>query len=291
LDFEKAFDKIEHEVIIQIMRHKGFSNKWVDWINGILKSGTSSALLNGIPRKVFHCRRGVRQGDPLSPLIFVLAADLLQTIINKAKEARVLRLPIDVGYTTNFPIIQYADDTLLIMEACPQQLFVLKEILNTFAYSTGLKVNYSKSSIYPINISNERLSHLAATFNCQAENMSFIYLGLPLSLNKPTVQDCMPLVNRMERKLINTSNFLTQGGKLQMVNSVLSSLATFYMCSIKVPLTILHQVDKYRRHCLWRGDDINGRKPPLATWKMVTKSKLKGGLSIINLCCKMKSFS
>jgi hypothetical protein len=291
LDFEKAFDKIEHEVIIQIMRHKGFSNKWVDWINGILKSGTSSALLNGIPRKVFHCRRGVRQGDPLSPLIFVLAADLLQTIINKAKEARVLRLPIDVGYTTNFPIIQYADDTLLIMEACPQQLFVLKEILNTFAYSTGLKVNYSKSSIYPINILNERLSHLAATFNCQAENMSFTYLGLPLSLNKPTVQDCMPLVHRMERKLINTSNFLTQGGKLQMVNSVLSSLATFYMCSIKVPLTILHQVDKYRRHCLWRGDDINGRKPPLATWKMVTKSKLKGGLSIINLCCKMKSFS
>jgi retron-type reverse transcriptase len=97
LDFEKAFDKIEHEIIIQIMRHKSFPNKWVDWINGILKSGTSSVLLNGTPEKDFHYRRGVRHGDPLSPLIFVLAADLLQSIINKAKKAEILRLPIDVG--------------------------------------------------------------------------------------------------------------------------------------------------------------------------------------------------
>jgi hypothetical protein len=64
----------------------------------------------------------VRQGDPLSPLLFVLAADLLQSLVNRAKDMGLLRVPIDVGYTLDFPIIQYADDTLLIMEACPQQL-------------------------------------------------------------------------------------------------------------------------------------------------------------------------
>jgi hypothetical protein len=63
----------------------------------------------------------------------------------------------------------------------------------------------------------------------------------------------MPLVTRIERRLVNTSNFLTQGGKLQLVNSVLSSIATFYMCSIKVPIEILNQIDKYRRHYLWNG--------------------------------------
>jgi hypothetical protein len=61
LDFEKAFDKIEHEVIIQILRHKGFPEKWIEWIQGILTSVTSSILLNGTLEKVFHCRRGVRQ--------------------------------------------------------------------------------------------------------------------------------------------------------------------------------------------------------------------------------------
>jgi hypothetical protein len=60
LDFQKAFEKIEHEVIIRILRHKGFLAKWLHWIFGILRSGTLATLLNGTPGKVFHCRRGVR---------------------------------------------------------------------------------------------------------------------------------------------------------------------------------------------------------------------------------------
>jgi hypothetical protein len=69
---------------VDILKHKGFGQRWVKWIEDILGSGTSSVLLNDVPGKTFHCRRGVRQGDPLSPLLFVLAADLLQTVINNA---------------------------------------------------------------------------------------------------------------------------------------------------------------------------------------------------------------
>jgi retron-type reverse transcriptase len=120
LEFEKAFDKVEHKAILQVMKQKGFPERWMQWIQGILNSGTSSVLLNGTPGKVFHYRRGVRQGDPLSLLLFILVVDLLQSILNKAKDNGILRLPLHVGYTTDFPIIQYVDDTLLIMKACPQ---------------------------------------------------------------------------------------------------------------------------------------------------------------------------
>jgi hypothetical protein len=77
LDFEKAFDKIEHELITLMMRQKGLPERWIDWISSILSSGTLVVLLNSVPSKVFHCQRGIRHGDPLSPLPFVVAADLL----------------------------------------------------------------------------------------------------------------------------------------------------------------------------------------------------------------------
>jgi len=94
LDFEKAFDKIEHQVILEVMKYKGFPTSWIKWTEAVLKSGNSSVLLNGLPSKPFSYRRGVRQGDPLSPLLFVLAADLLQTIVNKAWQIGLLKHPL-----------------------------------------------------------------------------------------------------------------------------------------------------------------------------------------------------
>lgn len=94
LDFEKSFDTIEHEVILKVMTTMGFPTKWNDWMKAIFSSASTAVLLNVVPGKFFRCKRGVRQGDPLSPLLFALGVDLLQSIINKAHQRGVLNLPI-----------------------------------------------------------------------------------------------------------------------------------------------------------------------------------------------------
>jgi hypothetical protein len=139
--------------MLQIMRHKGFPNKWLEWMQSIFQSGTSSVLLNGVPRQVFHCKRGVRHGDPLSPLLFVLAAYFLQIILNSARLGNQVSLPVPLSGDRDFPILQYADDTLIFMNGGLNELNNLKDVLSNFAISAGLRVNYDKSMMIPINIS------------------------------------------------------------------------------------------------------------------------------------------
>lgn len=156
-----------------------------------------------------HYKRGVRQGDPLSPLLFVLAPDLLQSILNKAKDNGLLNHPIPLNSSTDFPVIQYADDTLIILEGDARQLFFLKLVLHSFSISTGLKVKYSKSIMVPINLFDEKFNHLANTFGCFKGSFPFTYFGLPLGLTKPKIEDFLPLVNKCERRLACSSSFLS----------------------------------------------------------------------------------
>jgi hypothetical protein len=88
---------------------------------------------------------------------------------------------------------------------------------------------------------------------------------------------------RIEKRLSCFSNFLSQAGRLELVNSVFSTLPTFFMCTLKIPKTIIKQIDIFRKHCLWRGNDISSRKPPLIAWALVTRRKVNGGLEVLRL--------
>lgn len=189
----------------------------------------------------------MRQGGPLSPLLFVLAADLLQSIMNKAYNQGLFKLPLPNRDIHHFPVIQYDDDTLLFMQADARQLFCLKALLQSFADSTGLRVNYHKSCLVPINVESDKVTHLARLFGCTVGTLPFTYLGLPLGTTKPLVRDFAPLVCRVERGLAASSSLLSYSGRLQLVNSVLSSLPTYFMCTIKLPKTVIEAIDKIRK--------------------------------------------
>lgn len=135
----------------------------------------------------------------------------------------------------------------------------------------------------PINISEEKLDLLGRTFGCSKGSLPFTYLGLLVGTTKPKIKDFLPLINRCERRLGGISSMLIQARRVQITNVVLSSLPTYYMCTLELPKTVIKQIDKVRKNCLLRENNVNGGSQPKAAWKMVYNSKEQGGLGVINL--------
>lgn len=135
----------------------------------------------------------------------------------------------------------------------------------------------------PINVDAIRLQLLACTFGCATGSFPFSYLGLPLSLSRPSVEDFQPIVSRCEKRLVSTSIYLSQAGRLQLTNAVFTALPMFTMCTLLLHKTVVRQIDKYRKHCLWRGGDISDRRPSKAAWNWVCLPKDEGGLGVLRL--------
>jgi hypothetical protein len=150
IDFAKAFDSVSWEFLLELLQRLGFSARWRDWISLLLSSATSVVLLNGTEGKPVRHRRGLRQGDPLSPLLFILALDPLQRILQAATDAGILsRLPIrEAKLRTSL----YADDAVLFLNPIRAEVDSVLRILHAFGQATGLRINVDKSSVTPTDV-------------------------------------------------------------------------------------------------------------------------------------------
>ena len=142
------------------------------------------------------------------------------------------------------------DDTIIILPACPDQARMIKDILSDYVVSIGLKINFHKSTLIPINCDASCYNELSTIFGCKVGSMPFTYLALPLGTNKPSVQDLMPLVCTMERRMSSTLALMYYGTKLSLLNTMITSLAIFALRTLKLPPKILELLDKLRRKCL-----------------------------------------
>lgn len=148
IDFEKAFDTVNWNFLLSVMNQMCFPSRWILWIKGILTSTRSSILVNGCPTQEFNCERGMPQGDPLSPFLFIIAMEAFSNVMQRASNLGLIsgiQLP---NFGPNITHLLYADDAILIGAWSSSYISNISRILRGFYLASGLKVNLTKSSFF-----------------------------------------------------------------------------------------------------------------------------------------------
>nr|KAJ0196777.1 hypothetical protein LSAT_V11C700381330 [Lactuca sativa] len=280
VDFDKAFDSVNWEYLDSILGQMGFGNKWRMWIRGSLRSARASVIINGSPTKEFPITKGVRQGDPLSPYLFIIAMEGLNVALKTARDKEIFKGIKVPGSGPTISHLFYADDALFIGEWSRSNLKNLARILRCFHIASGLSVNFHKSRVLGIGSSTQELSSWESLLGCESGKLPFDYLGVPVGANMNLKKHWQPILKKFRTKLsIWKAKTLSFGGRLTLVKFVLGNLPTYYLSLFKALSGILEEMEKIRRIFLWGGCE-DKRKIHWVSWDKVLADKSEGGLGV-----------
>jgi hypothetical protein len=148
IDFEKVYDKVKWSFLQQTLCMKGFAPKWCRSIQSMVTGGSVGIKINDEIGPYFQTKRGLRQGDHMSLILFNIVVDMLALLINRAKADGQIRGVLPHLIDDGLSILQYADDTIIFIDHDLEQAKNLKLLLCAFEQLSGLKINFHKSEIF-----------------------------------------------------------------------------------------------------------------------------------------------
>jgi hypothetical protein len=262
----------------------GLGEKWRDWIRFCISTVSFSILVNGTPSGFFNSSCGLRQGDPLSPLLFVVVMEAL---------SRMLTAALDQGNLTGFSVgardsealvvnhLLFADDTLIFCGAQEEQIRHLRCIFLCFEAAFGLRINIGKSEIVHISVV-EDVEGLANLLGCRVASLPMTYLGLPLGASYKSTSIWNGVIEKMEGRLARWKRmYLSKGARLTLINSTLSNISTYYLSLFPIPVRVASRLDKIQKDFL-RGGIVDDAKFHLVNWNKICTPLHAGGLGVHN---------
>ena len=189
LDFEKAYDRVNWNFLREVLIRKGFDTGWVHRAMSLVSGGQTAIAINGEVGNFFRNGRGVRQGDPLSPLLFDYMADALAATLEAAKRAEHIARVVPHLITGGVLHLQYANDTIIMIQPDDLAIANLKYILLCFENMSGLQINFHKSEVMVVGTTYLESQRIANMLNCKLGAFPFTYLGIPISDRALTASD------------------------------------------------------------------------------------------------------
>lgn len=249
IDLYKAYDKLDWSFIKFALRFYHFPDPIIDLILACISSSTVSILWNGVISSPFKPNRGIRQGNPLTPYLFILCLNHLSLALDQTLHTKHLS-PIRLGRRPiGFNHVLFADDIFLFSQATLHDSRILFYIFAQFCQRSGQICNLSKSKIFfSRNATPEILHQIAVLTNMPIVTDLGKYQGLPLILNSTSNSMFQPLLDRIRDRIRAwQSKLLSQAGRITLIKAVLSPITFYAMQTTHIPKGVLDHMNKLIR--------------------------------------------
>jgi len=281
LDLEKAYDRLNWKFIENTLHDMRLPQSLVDVIMRCITTCSMRVLWNGEPTDCFNPSRGIRQGDPLSPHIFVACVERLSQLIEDMVHARQWR-PIRI--CQNGPSISrllFADDIVLFAEATESQARLIQGCLDRFCTASGQKISAAKSRVFfSPNTEDLEVGRICNVLGMEATTDLGKYLGVPTLHGRSTRAQFQYVLERIDNRLAGwKTSCLSLAGRTTLIQSTIEAIPSYTMQTIKLPRSLCDDIDRKIRRFLW-GGTASTRKIHLAHWNIITKPRDMGGLGI-----------
>jgi hypothetical protein len=294
VDLTKAYDMLDWCFVMKVLNEIKLPDSIINIIYHAVTSVRTNVKWNGDRANYFRPQRGIRQGDPISPYLFVLCMDKLSHLIMEEVDKGEWKTMRAGRHGPVISHLMFADDLLLFGQATVKQMECVMRTLNLFCSMSGQQVSMEKTSVlFSKNINRSTRQELLNISGFRETMQLGKYLGVPITGKAPKRSDFQYLIDQVSSKLTAwKAKHMSFAGRVTLAKSVIEAIPVYPMMNSTIPVGCLNEIQKIQRAFIW-GDDTYKRKIHAVRWEKVTQPKALGGLGLRNLqimnsACLMK---
>ena len=247
--FSKAYDSLDWSFLWNVLRRRGFPESWIRWVKQCVTTVSFAILINGRPQGGWiHPQHGIRQGCPLAPLLFILAAGALVVCTLQLSSRGHITGFQTPGIPGGIPLLQHADNTTFFIQGSWAAAHTISVMMDIFLDFSGLRLNRAKSSFIGFGLSAEEMAGCSRILLTPIGVLPIQYLGVPLADRRPRIRDWQPVMDKVETHLGGwRARLLSHGGRLVILKAVLSAIPTYLMSIFRMPMGVRRRLESVMR--------------------------------------------
>ena len=284
LDMSKAYNRLEWLFLCRVMRKMGFDEDWVDQIFRCISTTQLSFIINGKQRGSLSPSRGLRQGDPISPYLFLICTDAFSGLLSKAQKGGPIHGVKVCKRAPQVSHLFFADDSVLFVRATTSECERVIDIIRRYEEASGQRINSEKSEVvFSRNEGADLRQNLLTLLQMKEVDYHAKYLGLPTILSRSKKAVFAGIKERVWKKLRGyKEKLLSSPGKEIILKAVAQAIPSYAMSIFKLPETLLDELHAILAK-FWWGSSDQKRKIHWKKWEDLCRPKMMGGMGFRDL--------